>query len=103
MRGSREFLYFVWFREPISKLLPFLEGHVYPVVVARESNTLTEFVHDPHVRRAPQFNRLLTFGEFPKLDSQFDDKAMSMVSMNHSLPEIREEHYLAAKFPKYCQ
>ena len=23
VRGSREFLYFVWFREPMSKLLPF--------------------------------------------------------------------------------
>ena len=112
-KGSREFLYLVWFREPISKLLSSYhylrsfkgskeaKSHIYSVVIANESNTLTEFVHHPHIRRAPQYNnhfvRLLTFGEFPELDSQFDGKTMSMVSMNHSLPEIREEHYLAAK------
>ena len=113
VKGSREFLYFVWFREPISKLLSLYhylrspkgskgaKGHVYSVVVANESNTLTQLVHHPHIRRVPQFNnhfvRLLTFGEFPELDSQFDDMPESIVSMNHSLPEIREEHYLAAK------
>ena len=113
VKGSREFLYFVWFREPISKLLSFYhylrspkgskgaKGHVYSVVVARESNTLTQFVHHPHIRRVPQLNnhfvRLLTFGEFPELDSQFDDMPESIASTSHSLPEIKEEHYLAAR------
>ena len=111
--GSREFLYFVWFREPVSKVLSLYhylrsdkgsksgQHHVYSEVIARESNTLTQFVHHPHIRRAPQLNnhfvRLLIFGEFPEMDSQFDDKPQSIVSMNHSLPEIKEEHYLAAK------
>ena len=110
---SGTFLYIVWFREPLSKLVScyhYLRSrkggadaakHVYSRKVAVESETLTELVRHPHLRRAPQFTnhyvRLLTFGEFPELDSQFDDVAPSMISPSHELPPIQEEHYLAAK------
>eukprot|EP00118_Oscarella_pearsei_P023143 m.273237 g.273237 ORF g.273237 m.273237 type:complete len:466 (+) comp40571_c0_seq3:128-1525(+) len=110
---SRDFLYFTWFRHPISKVLSYYyymrspKGsrggmkHCYSGPISIESPSVAELVRHPHIRRIPQYNnhfvRLLTFGEFPDLDSQFDDFPQSMVSLENDLPEIREEHYLAAK------
>eukprot|EP00118_Oscarella_pearsei_P023146 m.273242 g.273242 ORF g.273242 m.273242 type:complete len:443 (+) comp40571_c0_seq8:30-1358(+) len=110
---SRDLLYFTWFRHPISRVLSAYfylvspkggkggKGHFYSEPIASQSASLADFVRHPHLKRAPQYNnhyiRLLTFGEFSELDSQFDDLPEAMISLDHDLPEIREEHYLAAK------
>ena len=113
VRKTENFMYIVWFREPVSKVISSYHynrspkgsrgcvGHIRAKPLTSQSKTLTEFVNHPLIRQTPRYNnhyvRLLMFGEFPEIDSQFDDVPISMVSFDHKLPNVTEDMYLTAK------
>ncbi|XP_077863450.1 uncharacterized protein LOC144347006, partial [Saccoglossus kowalevskii] len=110
--SGRPFAYVTWFREPISRLIStyyYLKAnrcggldHVMCREYVINSKSLSQYFKNTEYMHHPDMNnlnvRLLQFGDFPDIDSTFEDCCGAAgLGDVFDIPAVEEKHYLVAK------